>query len=545
MAEEYKLLLEFIYQFLILDIYLFLCLKTRRLIPNISKLGPRYLWAVIFLGVQLAYFIISYEQLAGAPTLSVFRALLQNGLMTARAAANVINLLAGMIMFPFCRTFISFIRRSSIINRIVPFDDNVNFHIAISASLVFWSFVHVIAHYFNYLKVEQASMGQPTAESLALLSGPGWTGQVITVALFLMMTSALEIVRRKAYEVFWFTHHLFILFFGGLLLHGSFCFIKADPGSGDPCRGGPQFWKFFLASAVLYLTERMLREWRGRRETHISKVVQHPSRVVEIQIQKPSCRTKAGQYIYINCPEIATYQWHPFTLTSSPHEEFISVHIRVVGDWTSAFSKRLGCRFGDSDERKLTIPKDLPWVMIDGPYGSAAVDVFDYEVSVLVGAGIGVTPFASILKEIWYRVHEPKADVRLRKVYFIWTCRDKEAFEWFQDVLATLEEENLDGFLEIHSYLTGGLKDYEAMNIILNDVGAKTDALTSLRAPTHYGRPNFDKILKGLRVSHPATDIGVFFCGPKELSNVIYEACNTWTEATEDGTKFFYAKENF
>ena len=38
---------------------------------------------------------------------------------------------------------------------------------------------------------------------------------------------------------------------------------------------------------------------------------------------------------------------------------------------------------------------------IDGPFGSASEDVFQYEVSVLVGAGIGVTPFASILKSIW------------------------------------------------------------------------------------------------------------------------------------------------
>ena len=28
-------------------------------------------------------------------------------------------------------------------------------------------------------------------------------------------------------------------------------------------------------------------------------------------------------------------------------------------------------------------------------------DVFNYEAAVLVGAGIGVTPFASILKSVW------------------------------------------------------------------------------------------------------------------------------------------------
>ena len=42
--------------------------------------------------------------------------------------------------------------------------------------------------------------------------------------------------------------------------------------------------------------------------------------------------------------------------------------------------------------------QNLPSVRIDGPYGAPAEDVFDVEVAVLVGAGIGVTPFASILK---------------------------------------------------------------------------------------------------------------------------------------------------
>ena len=38
-------------------------------------------------------------------------------------------------------------------------------------------------------------------------------------------------------------------------------------------------------------------------------------------------------------------------------------------------------------------------VYIDGPYGAGQQDWFKYEVSVLVGGGIGVTPYASILKD--------------------------------------------------------------------------------------------------------------------------------------------------
>ncbi len=68
----------------------------------------------------------------------------------------------------------------------------------------------------------------------------------------------------------------------------------------------------------------------------------------------------------------------------------------------------------------------LPYVMIDGPYGTASEHVFDYKTSVLIGAGIGVTPFASILKTIWYRINQPTNVVRLKKVHFVWICRDKQ-----------------------------------------------------------------------------------------------------------------------
>jgi NADPH oxidase len=71
--------------------------------------------------------------------------------------------------------------------------------------------------------------------------------------------------------------------------------------------------------------------------------------------------------------------------------------MRVVGDFTTGIAKRLGCKVDDDPPYKGSLPR----IMIDGPYGSASEDVFKYEVVMLFGAGIGVTPFASILKSIW------------------------------------------------------------------------------------------------------------------------------------------------
>ena len=85
----------------------------------------------------------------------------------------------------------------------------------------------------------------------------------------------------------------------------------------------------------------------------------------------------------------------------------------------------------------------FPVVRIDGPYGAPSQDVFKSDVAVLVGAGIGVTPFASILKHIWYRQRQGKL-YRLRRVEFIWVCRDPSAVAWFQSVLREIEDAQID-----------------------------------------------------------------------------------------------------
>jgi hypothetical protein len=127
----------------------------------------------------------------------------------------------------------------------------------------------------------------------------------------------------------------------------------------------------------------------------------------------------------------------------------------------------LGCSFekgGGGNSKVVGVSKDdtgvevdpairriLPRIYIDGPFGSASEDVFKYEVALLVGAGIGVTPFASILKSIWYRLNYPQRKSRLQKVYFFWVCRDFGSFEWFRSLLMAIEAQDIDNRIEIHT----------------------------------------------------------------------------------------------
>ncbi|NXT53336.1 NOX5 oxidase, partial [Pluvianellus socialis] len=43
-----------------------------------------------------------------------------------------------------------------------------------------------------------------------------------------------------------------------------------------------------------------------------------------------------GDYVYLNVPAIATYEWHPFTISSAPEQqETLWLHIRSLGQWTN------------------------------------------------------------------------------------------------------------------------------------------------------------------------------------------------------------------
>ncbi|TFK31836.1 NADPH oxidase [Crucibulum laeve] len=485
----------------------------------------------------------------------------------ARTAALVLHVDVIFILLPVCRNFISILRRTPL-NDIIPFDKNITFHKATAWSIVAGSAVHIAAHMVNFAKLAMAdpdakTTGQRIVAFLAanFITGPGATGWIMTVSLGIMVFFALEKRRRAHFEWFWYSHHLFIVFFINWQLHGMFCMIQPDRPPYCSFNNIGVFWRYWLVGGVIWIGERILREIRSRHITYISKVIQHPSNVMELQIKKEKTTTRAGQYIFLSCPEISYFQWHPFTLTSAPEEDYISVHIRVAGDFTTALSKAVGCDFetkgkgGPKDAPaggKLVttatnpmINRTLPRVMVDGPFGSASEDFLNYETILLVGAGIGVTPFASILKSIWYRMNNfnNSKPTRLSKVYFTWVIRDFGTAEWFHSLLHAIEEQDTQNRIEINIYLTAKIKEDDMNNIIVQDVGAEKDAITSLRAPTHFGRPNWDRVFSSITEKHPETDVGVFFCGPAVLSRQLHQMSNKYSD--HKGTRFFFGKENF
>jgi hypothetical protein len=211
----------------------------------------------------------------------------------ARSAALVLHVDVAFILFPVCRNLISMARRTPL-NDVIPFDKNITFHKLVAWSIVFFSWVHTVAHWNNLARFSAGNnlgfMGFILAN---LATGPGWSGYVMLLALMAIAFTAAEKARRANFERFWYTHHLFMVFFIFWSIHGAFCMIKPD--FAPFCDGIGVFWEYWMYGGFAYLGERIAREVRGRHKTYISKVIQHPSNVCEIQIKKEHAKTRAGQ----------------------------------------------------------------------------------------------------------------------------------------------------------------------------------------------------------------------------------------------------------
>ena len=79
----------------------------------------------------------------------------------------------------------------------------------------------------------------------------------------------------------------------------------------------------------------------------------------------------------------------------------------------------------DGPGKKMQLKKPLE-IYIDGPFGAPSSNIFRAEHAVLIGTGIGVTPFASILQSIMHRYWEVKRQ-----------CPQCQ-FQWSDEISSTL-----------------------------------------------------------------------------------------------------------
>merc|ERR1712232_1115823 len=122
---------------------------------------------------------------------------------------------------------------------------------------------------------------------------------------------------------------------------------------------------------VLYSIQRIrrfLRAHLNRDDVKIVKATVRPGKgggpdgaLTYLQISKPRAlwQNWPGAYAFINMPEYAYFQWHPFTICSGKDSDTVDFIIAGVGDWTQTLASR--CLNAVNDEA------NLPRIILDGP----------------------------------------------------------------------------------------------------------------------------------------------------------------------------------
>ena len=231
------------------------------IVNDLATLLVLFVWLVINIAIFFAQFV-RYRRL---PAHYYLRALIFDGLSVARASATCLNFNCFLILLPVCRNLLALVRHllpkcitKSRFRRftIRLFDQHIGFHRCVGYAICFWSVLHAGAHIYNYerfvavhseyltlpaaLNLLSARSNQSQinplnqAESKTLGVGvlfrttAGITGVLLVLCLMIMLSSSTALIRRSFYEIFWFTHHLFIVFFVGLIIHGLQGIVKSQ-----------------------------------------------------------------------------------------------------------------------------------------------------------------------------------------------------------------------------------------------------------------------------------------------------------------------------
>jgi predicted ferric reductase/Ca2+-binding EF-hand superfamily protein len=416
----------------------------------------------------------------------------------ARATTGPIELDGALILFPVLRRLLTAVRRSWL-GRIVPVDEAVEFHRIVGHTLFALCATHGIGTLIGYAQANKPFLAE-------LVSERAITGSVLLLVFAVMWVCAWQVVRRSSrFELFYFTHLLYLVWFVLAVAHA------------------PGFLGWSALALVGLGVEQVLRLRRRGKATEITDARALRSGVTRLAIRRPAGFTHhAGDYLFLRIPHIARHEWHPFTITSAPESAELTVHVRSLGNWTAAL-RRLA-----EEQRQQPVPRTIT-AHVDGPYGSPSGHVFDSRFAVLVGGGIGVTPFASILESIVLRANgRGERPEKLQKAHFFWLNRDRYSFEWFAALLAELERVDGAGVLEASIWMTGGHAGSTAVALELAREAAMAagdrDVITGLRTKTHMGQPDWDATLQRIAQLHAPERVDVFFCGPPGLGAIVRRA---------------------
>ncbi|KAG6498918.1 hypothetical protein ZIOFF_038671 [Zingiber officinale] len=528
---------------------------------------------------------------------------------TAKGGAETLKFNMALILLPVCRNTITWLRSKTKLGVVVPFNDNINFHKVtnlfknlifrppekgfpkltmdeqvIAAGIVVGAALHVGAHltcdFPRLLHCSDAEYEplkpffgdrRPPNYWWFVKGTEGWTGVAMLVLMAIAYVLAQPWFRRNrlsptnplrrltGFNAFWYSHHLFVVVYALYIVHG-YCLYLIKKWYKKTT------WMYLAIPLALYACERLLRVFRSGYETvKILKVAVYPGNVLALHMSKPQgFRYRSGQYIVVNCAAVSPFEWHPFSITSAPGDDYISIHVRTRGDWTSQLRAVFSqvCQPAKSDQSGLlradlvqgSIGPRMPKLLIDGPYGAPAQDYEHYDVLLLIGLGIGATPLISIVKDVLNNVRKDDdggngKKFMTQRAYFYWVTREEGSFEWFRGIMNEVAEKDEDGVIELHNHCTSVYEEGDARSALilmlqaLHHAKNGVDIVSGTRVRTHFARPNWRTVFKRITLNHPGKRVGVFYCGDPLVIGELRRLSQDFSHRTT--TKFVFHKENF
>ncbi|KAF5550894.1 ferric-chelate reductase [Fusarium napiforme] len=330
-------------------------------------------------------------------------------------------------------------------------------------------------------------------------------GLMAWVALALLFLTALPIVRRRFFEIFYYTHALFFVFVVGALIHASH---------------GPEF---MLPGLLLWAIDRAIRFAYNFRTVQVQSVEAFEGNVTKFKVKGLRTRTP-GQVVWLQIPKVSFLNWHPFTVASAPSDpgKTATIAVRGLGGFTKGVQyadcngdeNQHGCASLDSNSM-MAHPLRM---RLDGPYGVGSVSWGLLPVTVLVAGGIGITPGISIASHIIRQTGINVGGHSASHIHLLWVVRDAQHIQWFADELTELvnacAKPDSSTSLEISIFVTGGRQ----REVQVNGPSHEMQVMSSPQPWTiHLGRPDLKQWFRQLKSNNLGMDAAVNLCGPRQL----------------------------
>ncbi|OCF78789.1 hypothetical protein I204_00733 [Kwoniella mangroviensis CBS 8886] len=326
-----------------------------------------------------------------------YRAAFGWGVVLAKTCAGGLYFTTFFLLLSMSRHFSTFLRRWYYLSRFINRDLSQSFHIKISILAMTLSTFHAIGHLGGTFVYGSKSTRQDAVAAILspelvprpyhayLASLPGITGLTALGLFYILAGLSIPQVRKWNYEVFQLGHLFMYPIIGLLMAHGTERLLQF-----------PMLGHFLAFPTLLVLLERMIRLFLGLGAGGLAKIKILDSDTIQITIPIPAStiktigrmkwKYKPGQYIFLQVSKISRFERHPFTVSSCINDQ-VKLHIKTDGNWTARLRRLIP---EDQTEGEIRVG-------MNGPFGAPAQRFYDFTHTILVGSGIGVTPFAGIL----------------------------------------------------------------------------------------------------------------------------------------------------